>query len=201
VCELIGYGFAPTSDCTVDCEFKVPICYSLSGVTKWLGGIQWLIENGHMKIDDNCGTHIHVSYYDRVNENGLPHVAFDYRVLGQRDIYRGLFFKACEYIGNLSREKRIEYFGAGFRHYAQNPVNHCPWMDDYTRYHETIFNVQHSYSIEFRLPRFKTAEQFRKNILTMQKVNAELVQFKLRGQALDKTGDNILEIFKNDYPM
>lgn len=199
ICQLAQYGFLATSDCTVSAEFKIPICYSLSPVTKWLNGIEWLLNNNHMIIDSNCGTHIHVSHYDRVNEDGLPHVAFDYRTLGNKEIYEKLFFPACEYIGSLSREKRIEYFGAGFRDYAQNPVNHSCY--NYCGYHSTIFNVQHSYSLEFRLPRFKTAQQFRKNIVTMQKVNAEIVYFKAGEQTVEKAGEKIAEIFKKDYPV
>lgn len=196
---VADYGFCPTEDCTVDVEFKSPIYLSLQGMTKALGGIEYCVNNDLFKVTSACGTHLHTSVYSRINENGRPVPEFDYTLLGRADVYEKLFFGVCRYFATFTHSELLHYFGSDFRSYAQNPAEYR--NDNYTYSHSAIFNVQHSYSLEFRLPRFSTADVYRRIVLFMQEIVTNVAEYQRGRMTAEKCGNGNLAIAKKYFPV
>ena len=195
---------APTSDGSLygnNAEFKTKIFLSLQGFTKLCGAIENCIARGYFSVTDNCGTHLHTSIYRGIDENGKPIPKHNYTYLGAGDTYRALFFPCCRYFNNFTENELIEFFGSGFRYYAKNPINMNNDIYDYTRIHETIFNVQHTYSLEFRLPRFSTAKRYRNIALFMQEVVTACDLFQSGEETAENVGQLILTSAEKHFPV
>lgn len=195
---VADYGFCPTEDCTVDVEFKSPIYLSLQGMTKALGGIEHCINNDLFKVTSACGTHLHTSVYSRITESGRPVPEFDYTLLGRADVYETLFFGVCNYFSTLTHAQLLRYFGSDFRSYAQNPAEYR--NDNYIYSHSAIFNVQHSYSLEFRLPRFSSAEVYRRIVLFMQEIVTNVAEYQRGHITAEKCGSTNVKITRKYFP-
>ena len=143
--ELESVDFMPTHDGTTDTEFKSPIYQSLNPLPKKFDTIEKLLNAGHGAITEADGTHFHVGHKDFINATTISYL--------QR-FYHSLFIPLCEAM-QADREATIKLFGRDFTYYAStidqytNPEAHCNFI-----------NLQHSYTVEFRLCKFKTAAQY-----------------------------------------
>ena len=143
--ELESVGFIPTADCTTDTEFKSPIYESLKPLPKKLATLEAMLEGGHGNITEADGTHFHVGHKDSINPQTMDYL---------KRFYHSLFVPLCEAM-KADPEATEKLFGRNFVYYASpintstNPMNHANFI-----------NLQHSYTIEFRLCKFQNAEQY-----------------------------------------
>lgn len=145
--ELIHAGFLPTSDGSIcGIEFKSPIYLGLNSFSKFLPSIENLVNTNDIKIDNKCGTHFHVGFADGSFEK--------YREWIIR-FYHSLFVPLCEEMKKYPIETE-KLFGRNFTHYA-NTIDY----NSYVLEHENFINLEHDYTIEFRLCKFNSAKQYR----------------------------------------
>lgn len=143
--EILLDGYLPTSDCTVNVEYKSPIYNGLNAVTKHAATFGNLIDAGELSIGDECGTHFHVGHKTMINAETMGYI---------RRFYNSLFVP-------LSREMESHpeaterLFGRNFGHWAQ-PIN----MGTCATEHTNFVNTQHTYSLEWRIVKFRNADQF-----------------------------------------
>lgn len=143
--ELQSYGWLPTHDCTTDVEFKSPIFQNLKPLPKKLRTIERLLSNGYGCLTSNDGTHMHVGHSQHIDGYTMSYV---------RDYYARLFLPLCRAMQAHPVETAALY-GRDFTGYAcpidsrTSPWNHCSFV-----------NVSHDETIEFRLCKFHTAEQY-----------------------------------------
>ena len=143
--ELESVDFMPTHDGTTDTEFKSPIYQSLNPLPKKFDTIEKLLRAGHGAITSADGTHFHVGHKDHINAMTISYL--------QR-FYHSLFIPLCEAMKSNS-DATVKLFGRDFTYYA-SPI------DGFTSptAHENFINLQHDYTIEYRLCKFKTASQY-----------------------------------------
>ncbi len=143
--ELCVAGFLPTADSTVFAEFKSPIYNGFNGFKAYLPTMQWLIDNGHMRIDNTCGTHFHCGHDTMINSRTMAFI---------RRFYHSLFLPLCLEMEN-NHSKTAELFGRDFGYWASEiTANTNPET------HTNFINTQHENTLEFRLAYFKNAEQY-----------------------------------------
>lgn len=143
--ELCIASFLPTSDCTVDAEFKSPIYEGANAVKAFLPSIEWLIENGHMAIDSHCGTHFHCGHHDYINPLTMNYI---------RRFYHSLFVPLCNAMKD-NRDKASAIFGRDFGEW-NSPIDTSVHAETHTNF----INTQHEYTLEFRSAFFKNAAQY-----------------------------------------
>lgn len=140
--ELCGLGFIPTSDVTCNVEYKSSIWQGLNSPIKTFKSIEVMMGEG-LEMDDDCGTHFHVGH-----RNYQPETV--------REFYHELF----DELGKLTEANPAAaraVWGRSFldtdwaypTHRIHNALDHC-----------SMVNLQHSYSLEFRLAKFRNAEQY-----------------------------------------
>ena len=219
VCDL---HFDATHDCTLrprGIEHKSPIFDSLQPCTKTLGTIEYLNTVGAFDTTaDCCGAHIHTGFYgDPVDFRNIYENVDDYmHVFG--GLYRYLEnmpnAKMHEYFGRgfTDYARTILKNRSGFYYMPCHDGNGRLIPDDkqdlwfidtmgnknhshMVAIHSCAFNLQHSYSIEFRLPKFVNAVQYRHCILTMQDLTA-----KLRDCNFRNCSDDLVAIFAEAFP-
>ena len=162
---LFEYGMIPTNDSSLHgtrtCEYVSGIQQGLNIGSKMCATIDKLMQDGHLSINDSCGTHFHVSIDSMKDENGNA----TYMGYIQR-YYHSLFVP----LANAMREnpeKTERLFGRYFTGYAReidenvNPNN---------RY--LFINVTNSSNIEFRLNKFVNAKQSQE----LTKMEVEMVK-------------------------
>lgn len=143
--EIVANGYIPTSDCTVDVEYKSPIMYGLNSLSKQTVTYQRLIDEGHLEIGYGCGTHFHVGHVEKINLFNIAKI---------RKYYTEIFLP----VTRLMMENPLEtemIFGRYFTGYAEE-------IDEYTDpdKHENWINLQHSKTLEWRLVKYVTGKQF-----------------------------------------
>lgn len=140
---LMHYGWEPTSDCTVDVEFKSPIYEGLRW-HKLLGTIEQLISAGHASVGSNCGTHHHVGHAQHINNVTMSWVT---------EYYHPMFDGLSKHLTD-NPHKCAAVFGRALGGWARD----C--RGEYPDEHTNFVNVQHSYTLEYRAPRFISAAQY-----------------------------------------
>lgn len=221
-----GFGCIPTSDsslgrwCDNTAEYKTKIFHSLQGATKLFGAFESLLSEGYVKMDNTCGSHMH---------SGTSDGEIDFRHLFKNvDEYFIAFGKVYGYLDKMPNVKMKEYFGRGFVGYSRtlrktdrgyvlpkhdgNGKNlheneylfggdNLYGTESYNcTQHLLTFNLQHSYSIEFRLARFASAEQYRKIAVVMHNVVIYLRYYHRNEISLELLGDALEALFKECYP-
>lgn len=203
---ICNFDAIPTSDSTVFVEIKTPIFNSLQGATKLLGTLEALMNSGDLQINNTCGTHLHVGTY-------AGNVDF-MRLLSPARNYTAFFAPVALYISrNLTAEKRIEYFGRDYGTWARRvwfDENYCRCDGTYnnmSQCHVAMFNVQHTYSVEWRLPKFTSAEQYRRCIMGLQNIVKPLTDafatcggYDISAENLRKAGNKAKERFEVIFP-
>jgi hypothetical protein len=150
--ELADFGFKPTMDITVDVEYKSPIYEGLNAVSKQCVSIEKMMEAGEVRIGNECGTHFHVGHADYINPVTMRYI---------RRFNNSLFVPLSNAI-MANVEKSARFFGRQPNHWAQ-PVTMSDTSGDYSgdyMRHESMFNLQHDYTIEFRQAKFISAKQY-----------------------------------------
>lgn len=160
--ELSQNGFVPSADCTCDIEYKSPIWHNLKSPVRVTKTVQRLIESGDLEINASCGTHFHC---------GLPNNGFSAdmpcgvsRRAATINMYHSLFLPLSRWLETHPAET-VALFGRNFGDWAR-PI--YPHID--TQEHTNFINLQHSYSIEFRLCFFKSAAQYALCMKTCDKI-------------------------------
>lgn len=143
--EILQDGYIPTSDCTVDVEYKSPIYQGMNALTKHAVTFGRLIDAGELKIGDECGTHTHIGHKTMINPTTMEYI---------RRFYNSLFVPLSDEM-KRNPEATERLFGRGFTYYAA-PVN----MESAATAHVNFINTQHGYTLEFRLVKFINADQY-----------------------------------------
>lgn len=134
--QLVRHGFEHCSDCTVGSEYKSPIYNDMVAFSHVLP----ILDANADYVKSTCGTHIHVGAENRG------------RIKHHIDEFFGLVLEHME----DDLEETEEFWGRGFNQYARagfsNEVGRYAWLNSDTGGKPTI---------EFRLPRFKNARQYR----------------------------------------
>lgn len=173
--HMFEFGFIPTHDGSLEsdgygsrygyddntCEYVSGIWQGLNKASKFAVTAEKLISDGHMKINDSCGTHFHVSIDSMKDSYGCK-VYMDYI----RNYYTDIFAPLSRAMVK-NDNATISLFGRDFNHYAELIDNDANWDN---RYH--FINVTNDSNIEFRLNRFVSAKQFQ----TVTKMEVEMVK-------------------------
>lgn len=162
---LFEYGCIPTNDSSLHgmrtCEFVTGIQQGLNIGSKMAVTIEKLLRDGHLQINDSCGTHFHVSINNMENANG-ERVYMGYI----RRFYHSLFTPLADAMAS-DPEKTKKLFGRYFTGYAERINQHS---NENSRYN--FINVTNDSNIEFRLNRFNNAKQYQ----ALMKMEAKMVE-------------------------
>lgn len=150
--EFEANGYIPTSDCTVSVEYKSPIWRNFKSLVHYAKTIERLMESGDIVIDSNCGTHTHVGHPEIINRETM------YRFFRSTEYYTA-FFKPLSDAMRMDEDKVARVFGRPFDYWARYPVFGDP------EEHTNWVNVQHDNTLEFRILRFVTAEQYSMGVM------------------------------------
>lgn len=173
---IFEYGLIPTHDCSLNsdgfgsrygwdgnaCEYVTGIMQGLNIASKMAVTIEKLMQDDHLKINDSCGTHFHVSINSMKDSNGeKTYIGYIQR------FYHSLFVPLCEAM-KANPEATQKLFGRYFNsHYAK--TIHA---DSYCGDRYNFINVTNDSNIEFRLNKFQNAKQFQ----NLMKMEVEMVQ-------------------------
>ena len=157
---LFEYGLIPTNDSSLSgrrtCEFVSGIQSGLNIASKMADTIDRLIREGHLEINNSCGTHFHISIDSMKDKNGnQTYMGY----IGR--FYHSLFVPLCEAM-EADRQKATKVFGRYFTSYAHTIDRNTSINDRYN-----FINVRNDSNIEFRLNKFVSAEQY-KNLMKME---------------------------------
>lgn len=173
---MFEYGFIPTHDCSIQsegfgrryggdgnaCEYVSGLMKGLNRPSKFALTCEKLIAEGHLKVNDSCGTHFHISIDSMRDKNGAQ-TYVDYI----RRFYHSLFIPLNEALAaNEAQTKAL--FGRTFGHY-------CRSIDQFARPADNRYlwiNVINSSNIEFRLNRYINAKQYQ----TLMKMEVDMVK-------------------------
>ena len=176
---MFEYGFIPTHDGSLNsdgdesrygywdgnsCEYVSGIMQGLNKASKFALTCDRLMKDGHMKINDSCGTHFHVSI-DSMKDNAGNHTYMGY----VRRFYNSLFVPLCEAMKE-NPEATEELFGRYFTHYAKEIDMETTQSGHYDRYY--FINCLADTNIEFRLNKFVNGKQYQK----LMKMEVEMVK-------------------------
>ncbi len=143
---LLRYGFLRTQDGSVSDEYKSPIYSDLRGLAPVLP----VLDSLQGLVLENCGTHLHVE------------CSYTWELTALRT---QVFGPLLMHLSTHQAETEA-FWGRFFCHYARS-------VFDDTRYE--AFNLQSSQpTLEFRLPRFRSAAQFRQVVQFCRAAVAEI---------------------------
>lgn len=168
---IFEYGFIPTHDGSLNsdgysdrygwdgnsCEYVSPIMQGLNKPSKFALTCDHLMQGEHLKVNNSCGTHFHVSVNDMKDHRGnKTYIGYIQR------FYHSLFIPLNEAIAS-DRQKAERVFGRYFNSYAkQIDLEARPEYDRYL-----WINVKNDSNIEFRLNRFTSGKQYQ-NLMKME---------------------------------
>lgn len=162
--ELLASGYLPTSDITVDCEYKSAITNGLNSLAKHCVTIDRLIENGNLSVEDTngyeVGTHLHIGHSEHINRETINQLA---------RFYHSLFVPLSK-VMEANPQKTEALFGRGFGRWAQ-PVNEDSWAGA----HANFINLEHAYTVEFRILKYRNANQYMKAVHFCKDVMTALI--------------------------
>ena len=173
---LFEYGLIPTHDCSLNsdeygsrygwdgstCEYVTGIIQGLNIPSKMAVTIEKLMQDEHLKINNSCGTHFHVSIDSMKNEYGEK-VYMSYI----KRFYHSLFIPLTE-VMKANPETTKAIFGRYFDYHYCTEINQYSNVEN--RYN--FINVTNDSNIEFRLNKYQNAKQFQ----NLMKMEVEMVQ-------------------------
>lgn len=170
--QFFEYGFIPTHDSSLysdgtgnryggydgnTCEYVSGLMRGLNRASKFALTADKLMADGHLKVNDSCGTHFHVSVDSMRDSNGnKTYMGYIAR------FYHSLFVPLNEYMVAHPAETKA-LFGRWFGHYCEQITRNA--NPQYDRY--LWINVTNSTNVEFRLNRFVSGKQFQ-NLMKME---------------------------------
>ena len=163
---LVKNKFLPTSDCTVDIEYKSPIYFSEIPLAKIVGGVEYMDKNDSYKFSVNnsrCGIHTHYGFTD--NHFNFNSLEYD---------YKELFYPLDRLVSSLSETNRIAIFGRTWGQYNR------PCSFGYPMEHSNWINIQHENTLEIRMPRFTDAETYMRFVKCFKKIFKKLNTFYIQ---------------------
>lgn len=148
-----NFNVREESDCTVSGEFPTDKMHGGNILSKVIRKIE---KYGFMPFLDaeSVGAHIHVECVC---------------VSIVRNWYNTLFVPLSDYLTAHDEEWLISNFGRGFGSYRNSIDMHTDCMN-----HSNFVNCQHEHTLEFRLPRIHTAEQYCTDVYFFREVVALL---------------------------
>ena len=142
--RMLQYNnFLPTSDCTVEIEYKSPIYQSLCGIRKLFRSMATELDNDY--FDYTCGTHCNIGHVDYINESTI-------QILGR--FYHSLFVPMSQWL-ELNPLASVEIYGRQIGGWAQ-PITSS--TNPYE--HRNFINLEHDTHIEFRQCKFVNENQY-----------------------------------------
>ena len=156
--EFLGNGFTPTNDGSLrgerTCEYVSPRYYGMNSIVRYVKSIEKYKKSGDIELNASCGTHFHVSLNNMIMENGQN--AMDY--LQMKRIYKRVFSPLSQML-EADPERCKKVFGRPLNpHYASAlSESFCDPRDRYN-----FVNVNNNNNIEFRVFKFRNAEQYTK---------------------------------------
>lgn len=149
---LFEYGMIPTNDSSLygsrTCEYVSGIQQGLNIGSKMCVTIEKLMQEGHIQINDSCGTHFHVSIDSMKDSNGQQ------TYMGYiKRFYHSLFIPLAKAMRE-NPEKTKKLFGRTFTGYARDISESTNAENRYN-----FINVTNNSNIEFRLNKFVSAKQ------------------------------------------
>lgn len=169
---LVKYGFMQTSDVSVGAEYKSPICSDLRA----LGRVWAVLDSLSGLVDSSCGTHIHVDIGS--NRHFLSFV---------QDHRNEIFADLLDHMVDNEEETR-RFWGRYFTGYAMADLHagHCACINLETRYS----------TIEWRLARYRNADQYRRVIQFCRFVVTDLLRQYAGGFNTAKAAKRIVKLYK-----
>lgn len=174
--QFAEYDFIPTHDGSLEsdgngnrygydgntCEYVSGLMQGLNQPSKFCVTAEKLMNEGHLKVNDSCGTHFHASINDMKDANG-------------NQIYMGRIRRFYHTIFGALQKELLEnpedckkFFGRNFTHYArQFTAESRPKYDRYL-----FINCTHNNRIEFRLNKFCKAKQYQE----LMKFEVEVIE-------------------------
>lgn len=169
---MFEYGFIPTHDSSLHsdgndnrygwydgntCEYVSGLMKGLNRASKFALTCDKLVSDGHLKVNDSCGTHFHVSIDSMKNADGEKvYISYIQR------FYHSLFIPLNEAMES-NPEAMKALFGRGFGHYCEAiTANADPKWNRYL-----WVNLTNDSNIEFRLNRFASGKQYQ-NLMKME---------------------------------
>ena len=154
--ELAAVGFIATKDRTTEVEYKMPPRGNLNNAKTW-GTVESLLMHGHAAITDAEGTHVHVGHgtVEVKDDEGNPTPdLINYRTMRKIRHRAHIIFTPLLDEWQADPAAVVRVFGRYF-----NPDYAIAKVDSADRY--SAVNVTNNNTIEYRLPRFRTANQYR----------------------------------------
>lgn len=176
--SLANYASArQEEDATVCAEFPTGAFLGINSLSKLLDSFERYGVLEALTDNANCGAHIHA---------GCTCVEY------VREHYVTIFKPLADHISNMTARDKIKFFGSDFRTWAEYPN----WRQ--TETHTNIFNVQHSHTLEFRLPRCISSKQFIQCVKAWRAVVCEINTHYMEETA-EKIGKRLPEVFEKYY--
>lgn len=173
---IFEYGFIATHDSSLDsdgyenrygyydgntCEYVSALMKGLNRASKFALTCDYLMNSGHLKVNDSCGTHFHVSI-NSMKDAGGNNTGYNSYMNMIRRFYHSLFIPLSDAIASDS-EKARKVFGRTFTGYAKQVDRYS--QPESNRY--LFINVLANNNIEFRLNRFTSGKQYQ-NLMKME---------------------------------
>lgn len=156
--EMAAVGFIATKDCTTEVEYKMPPRGNLNNAKTWTT-VERLAREGHLAITAAEGTHIHIGHGDvehpQADGNPTPDL-INPRTMARLRIYSGTILDPLMKYMHDHCIGTVKVFGRDFNGMARYGIYGVDPDDRYL-----AINITNRTTIEYRLPRFRTAEQYR----------------------------------------
>ena len=154
--EMAAAGFIATKDSTTEVEYKMPPRGNLNNAKTW-STVEALLMHGHAEITDSEGSHIHIGHgtVEIKDEDGNPTPGLiNYRTMRKIRVRAHTMLDPLMNEWHANPAAVVRVFGRYFdMDYAIGQVSSA---DRYS-----AINITNDNTIEYRLPRFRTAAQYR----------------------------------------
>lgn len=157
--ELAKVGYIATADCTTDVEFKSAPRGNMNNHKTW-NTLEQLLKDGHAAITPDEGTHIHMGAGAVVGGEVVPGMINARTMNVLADNYR-IVFKPLFAEMAANPVDTVRLFGRWFNGYCS--LSHASGYDKYS-----AINTCHDNTIEYRLCKFRTAEQWKHLLKTLK---------------------------------
>lgn len=156
--EFLGNGFTPTDDISLNgertCEYVSPLYSGMNSIVRYVKSIDKYMKSGDIELNESCGTHFHISLNNMVMENNENAMFY----LVQKEIYKRTFMPLSKMLSD-DPEKCNRVFGRPLNEDYANGITE-EYCDPKDRYN--FINVTNENNVEFRVFKFRNAEQYTK---------------------------------------